>query len=112
MMSKKITAAVKARKRKGEVKTYELLRFIEDNSGLSYYEIGKKLEWNPRLVRYYVGKLKNLGLVEVKQGLERGRAVSRVYINENFDFTKILNEEEWSKEEVEMIRRLKGDIKI
>lgn len=56
-----------------------LYEFVNTYSGLSIYEIAKKLEWSTGKVYDIVKSLEDSGLIKTKKLEENGRIKKRVY---------------------------------
>ena len=77
-----------------EEREYELLKFLEDNEGLSIYLISKKLDWDSNLVSHYVSRLEKKGLVRIREEIENNELQKKVYINEELGIRDMLNLDE------------------
>lgn len=56
-----------------------LYEFINANSGLSIYEIAKKLDWSTGKVYDIVKTMEDSGLITTQKSEENGRTKKRVY---------------------------------
>jgi len=77
-----------------EEREYELLEFLDDNEGLSVYQISKKLGWDSKLVRYYVSSLEKKGLVRMIEEIENNELQKKIYVNQEVGIRDMLNMDE------------------
>ena len=56
-----------------------LYEFVNENKGLSIYEIAKKLNWSTGKVHAIVKKLESIGLIRTEITVENNRVKRRVY---------------------------------
>ncbi len=77
-MVSKTTRAVLKRHEIAEDTDWELYQWIESHPGLSMYEISKELGWSHGKVYSSIKRLQKEDMVEIKNEIRNGRAVSIV----------------------------------
>jgi len=84
--------ALKKKEIISEEKEYELLEFLDNNEGLSIYQVSKRLGWNPNVVSYYVSRLEKKDLVRTIVEIESNE--KKIYINRESGILDMLNMDE------------------
>ncbi len=77
-----------------EERIYELLEFLEDNEGLSIYQISKELGWNHDLLIYCLSRLEKIDLVNVIEETENNEIKKKIYVNRRSGIRDMLNLDE------------------
>lgn len=77
-----------------EERVYELLEFLDDNEGLSIYQISKELGWDHNLVIYCLSRLEKIDLVNVIEETENNEITKKIYINRGSGIRDMLNLDE------------------
>ncbi|HUV03166.1 MAG TPA: hypothetical protein VMW67_06990 [Desulfobacteria bacterium] len=77
-----------------EERVYELLEFLDDNEGLSIYQISKELGWDHDLVIYYLSRLEKTDLVNVIEETENNEIQKKIYVNRGSGIRDMLNLDE------------------
>ncbi len=77
-----------------EEREYELLEFMDNNDGLSIYQISKKLGWDQKLVSYYVSRLEKMGLVRMIEEIENNELQKKIHVNKEVGIRDMLNMDE------------------
>ncbi len=65
--------AIQMKKLNGEKSEFRLLRHVHKYPGLNFYELGKKLNWVYGKVQATIGRLREKGLVVIKEETINGR---------------------------------------
>jgi DNA-binding PadR family transcriptional regulator len=77
-----------------EERVYELLKFLDDNEGLSTYQISKELGWDHDLVIYYLSRLEKTDLVNVREETENNEIQKKIYVTRGSGIRDMLNLDE------------------
>jgi DNA-binding PadR family transcriptional regulator len=77
-----------------EERVYELLEFLDDNEGLSIYQISKELGWDRDLVIYCLSRLEKVDLVNVIEETENNELQKKIYVNRKSGIRDMLNLDE------------------
>jgi predicted transcriptional regulator len=80
------------RELEGEKSRRQLLFFIEENQGLTNYEISQRLQWSRGKVAYHLKKLLNRGEIRFESSHANPHQKKRYYIvkwEEMIDWSKI-----------------------
>ena len=83
------------RRKKALDNKWYLYEIIDKNSGLTLYELSKKLEWSTGKLKYYLKELVKDGMIKNSTKIVNGRTQKRYYGKEMKEY---INQEEWDKE--------------
>jgi DNA-binding MarR family transcriptional regulator len=73
-----------------EEREYELLEFLDNNEGLTVYQLSKRLGWDKNVVGYYVSRLEKKNLVRIE--IENNK--KKIYINRESGILDMLDIDE------------------
>jgi len=82
------------RRKKALDNKWFLYDYIDKSSGLTIYELNKKLGWSTGKIKYYVQKLVKEGMIKNSTKTVNGRTQKRYYGTPMKEF---INREEWDK---------------